>query len=594
MPIDLKALRSSIAAKPLVAAKPPEEVVADSDHIPLGVSGLLAASSKLLHINRGLTETDDRDSYAFKTILRNHNHLEERINLDAGKVRQKLMWRIMRDNSLKGVVPGALDNYTNGFLIGTSDEPNQLSAPLEETNPMHLLENAHRVTMMGDGGIGSDDQVTGDAQAINGSQFGFVCPISGPECHDSETEVLTKRGWVKWPEVRDDEFFACRLDGRLQFLRAERVIRSPYDGEMIGVDGKNVGLLVTPNHRILAASPDLRQGSGKYRSQRKGYTWRMDTAVDMFGKNRLLDTGHLPYFGNDISHFELPKVAHKSNTQKTFGPIVMDDWTEFMGWYLGEGNLHYDARYTRVGKIQISQCPDYHPYYHKRIMDLLDRLPFSSANPECDPRAFITCSVQLGEYMRQFGKSPDRFIPDDLQHVSISARTRMFEALIFGEARKRLNSDGSIGKKIGFVSTSKNLADDFERLAIGLGYPTSRGVEKDSRPHVKTTNYRVSILFSRHRNTKSYQRNFWYKTDYVGIVYCATVPGGLLYTRKGHCSSGVWTGNSGRAGVDVRLANGVHISDSGKIYQKFRNARTKEVEWVDAATMRKKVLAMPE
>ncbi len=184
--------RRAVANEPIIQTAKPD--TRDDEYIPLGLDGLLAASSKLLHINRGLAEPDDRDGYQFKRLMRPDTHLAERINLDAGKIRNNLIWRVTRDGNLNSIKPGAFDSYTTGLLIGTSDEPNQLSAPLEETNPMHLLENANRAVMMGQGGISSSDQITSDAQAINGTQFGFIDPIAGPESERAGVDVRFAKG----------------------------------------------------------------------------------------------------------------------------------------------------------------------------------------------------------------------------------------------------------------------------------------------------------------------------------------------------------------------------------------------------------------
>lgn len=153
----------------------------DTEFVPVGVGGILASTEKLLAINRGLVEPDQRDSYVFKRIWGPDDHLAERIKLDAGKVRRSVMYNAAKFKTLKGIYPFAFDPYVSGMLIGDPGNPNSLSSPLEEINPMHLKEQARRITQMGIGGIGSDDAITQDAQAVHASQFGFVCPISGPE-----------------------------------------------------------------------------------------------------------------------------------------------------------------------------------------------------------------------------------------------------------------------------------------------------------------------------------------------------------------------------------------------------------------------------
>jgi DNA-directed RNA polymerase beta subunit len=52
---------------------------------------------------------------------------------------------------------------------------------MEEINPMHIREQMRRITLMGDGGLTSDDSISTDAQNVHPSEFGFIDSISGPE-----------------------------------------------------------------------------------------------------------------------------------------------------------------------------------------------------------------------------------------------------------------------------------------------------------------------------------------------------------------------------------------------------------------------------
>ncbi|MEG1884694.1 MAG: hypothetical protein RR182_00295 [Alistipes sp.] len=146
------------------------------EYTPVGVDGLLAASEKLLAINRGLVPTDERDSLAFKKVFRTHALINERIRMDAGKVRRGVMYQAARNKSLKGLAPLAFDPYVQQHLVG-----NPLTSPSEETNPLLLYENARRVTLMGPGGLSSDDSITEEAQTTHPSQFGFISPVESPE-----------------------------------------------------------------------------------------------------------------------------------------------------------------------------------------------------------------------------------------------------------------------------------------------------------------------------------------------------------------------------------------------------------------------------
>lgn len=73
-------------------------------------------------------------------------------------------------------------------------------------------------------------------------------------CISEDTEVLTKRGWVLAPDVRDDDLLATlnRATGETEYRpivhRAEYQIRHPE--RLIHVTGKDRDELVTPEHRV--------------------------------------------------------------------------------------------------------------------------------------------------------------------------------------------------------------------------------------------------------------------------------------------------------------------------------------------------------
>ena len=103
------------------------------EYTPVGVKGLISASQKLLAINRGLDNTDERDSMQFKRIMTTDRLLAEGVKLDSGRVRGSIIPLIAKHRNLKAVGPFAFDSYMEKFLTG-----NSLSSPLEEINPLHL------------------------------------------------------------------------------------------------------------------------------------------------------------------------------------------------------------------------------------------------------------------------------------------------------------------------------------------------------------------------------------------------------------------------------------------------------------------------
>lgn len=158
------------------------------EYMPVGIDGILASSEKLLAINRGLVEPDERDSMKFQKIIRPHSMFREGIKMDAGKIGRQIMYQASKRKNLKGLGSNAFMPYIDRVLKG-----NPLTSPLEEINPMQLTENARRITKMGPGGIPSDESITEEAQAVHPSQFAFICPISGPE--SARAGIDTRAAW---------------------------------------------------------------------------------------------------------------------------------------------------------------------------------------------------------------------------------------------------------------------------------------------------------------------------------------------------------------------------------------------------------------
>lgn len=148
----------------------------EDEETSVGVSSLINASKKLLDINKGLTNPDERDSLRYKKIYNTDDLISERIQLDAGKLKNALIFKLAKLKSLKNFNSGYFDPYATGHIVG-----NSLSAPSEEINPLQVLDQAYRVTQMGEGGIGTESAITTEAQNVHPSQFGFIDTVATPE-----------------------------------------------------------------------------------------------------------------------------------------------------------------------------------------------------------------------------------------------------------------------------------------------------------------------------------------------------------------------------------------------------------------------------
>jgi hypothetical protein len=556
-----------------------------SENTTLGLGAVLAATDKILAVNRGLVPPDERDSWQFKRIHTPDKLMRERVRLDADSLRRTFMRNVSRHRSLAGVHAGFLNNYTEGQIV-----QNPLSSPLEEINPLQIAEQKRRVTQMGPGGVGSDDAVTDDMRAIHPSQFGFVSIVEGPECFDELSEVYTLRGWLPWSVVSEEDVFACRVNDKLEWHRASRIVREFYKGPLIVGEHETVRLAVTPGHRVLYRK-------GAYCPLVAG------KSEEVFGTSIYLPIRHEPYEGDPaFTRFFLPGVAKTNNNQRKFDSFCIGDWCEFVGWWLSEGSSYSGFRKSSGGStygvstIQLHQSPSANPEKHARISALLLRMSIIKTVPK--GKVFSIHTKQLVSWFSCYKNGCyDKWIPDELFEAPVWARRRMLDALLAGDGRDNV-------KRRCYCTVSKRLALSVERLAIGLGYTAFTREERDRRPHVVTVNYVVSIHREKHRQIigrvvsdkrsgKTYGNN-WKTVDYEGLVYCATVPGGLLHVRGKKSTSGHWSGNSSRAGVDVRMSWGTRVGADGRVYQRYRDARTGEPTWMSPEDLDGKTLAIPD
>lgn len=222
----------------------------------VGLDSVIKATKKLLAINRGDTDSDERDSLRFKKILGPDDLIAERVRLDAGKLRNALMFKLSKNRSLKFFPSGAFDSYATGHIIG-----NPLSLPSEEINPVYNLDQQSRVTVFGPGGVSSADLVSEEAQNVHPSQFGVIDAVVGPEClvFNPRYEILTETGFksIKDITLKDKIGYWKHDDRIIGFTEPDKIILQEYEGNIVGIDNGVIFQETTPDHRVLITNPDL-------------------------------------------------------------------------------------------------------------------------------------------------------------------------------------------------------------------------------------------------------------------------------------------------------------------------------------------------
>jgi DNA-directed RNA polymerase subunit beta' len=562
-------------------------------------SVLLTAANKILGVSRGTHQPDDRDSLAFKEIVSIEDFLPEKIERSMKTIRGKLRNTIdLKDKkSVSEVLSTDLfarpirEFFTKGGSL--TERPDQ-------TNPIQMMSGHRKTTLMAPdlGGIKKEHSITDEMRVINPSHFGFLDPMHTPECSPGDTEVYTRRGWVRWDSVTLDDEFLCLpdgLSGNARFYKAERLVAVPYRGLMYGMDNGKIAYLVTPNHRVLAR-PYSKPGESEF---------RIEPAEKVHGKPRLFPVAHKPRIDSDDSanrFFYLPIVKGDSKTQNV-EKVDMVLWAEFMGWFLSEGSATFKPP-TRC-KVSISQSRKSNPEKYERIRNLLSKLPFGRWGEERDGSGFYIGKKQLASYLSQFGYCYDKRVPDYIFDSSVEAREKFIEAMLLGDGRtysKRKNGK-SYHQKV-FTTTSAAMASDFYRLAIEMGYSvTPPAAYEDTRDTRYRTVYEVRLLKHKERSAlpvshirkgrgKSDFVHQYYTEQYDGMVYSATVPGGLLFIRRPN-RLGLWTGNSEKTGITLHL--GMAARKNGKdLETPVFNVKENKVQYLEATDFHNSHAVLPD
>jgi DNA-directed RNA polymerase subunit beta' len=155
----------------------------DSTEITLGkpfgnVTGdaLKRATVKMLQVQKGAPE-DDRDSLMFKDLRTVGDYAYDKIRAARPAIRQKVHRKVNTAERVGEVVK--FDTFNKP--VKDTFHKNSAVDTARQINPVEMLAGATQTTVMGPGGIQSEQQIVNDVKFINPSHLGFLDPINTPE-----------------------------------------------------------------------------------------------------------------------------------------------------------------------------------------------------------------------------------------------------------------------------------------------------------------------------------------------------------------------------------------------------------------------------
>ena len=377
-------------------------------------------------------------------------------------------------------------------------------------------------------------------------------------CYDPGTEILTgTRGWISITELTlDDTVYTLDPATGIMKLQHPSMLQSyPYSGKMYRLVTPQLDLKVTPNHKNLVdITNDKHHIPDKF---------ELVEVSKLFGRRAVYKKNGIWLAEQSDKPFELPGYVEKCG-QHGHGvknvPSEFKDPETFLpllGIWLAEGSVYVKGGDFRVMITQ--KVPE-------KCVKLEKILDESGYKWHVNGHNYVILDKHLALYLKQFGKSYQKFIPPAVFEYPAELQRKLFDGMMLGDG-----STSKSGRPICYTTTSTHLADDFSRLCLNIGYAanTNKTVsvtpswsEKKQRYiYPRRPSYRVSVVTKKllpkvhFHNKPNESRHQEYWEEFEGRVYCCTVEEyHTLYVRRN--GRPCWSGNStvfGNKGIIAQI-----------------------------------------
>lgn len=413
-----------------------------------------------------------------------------------------------------------------------------------------FIKKASKVAIIADGGIrSSGDAVKAFAAGADFVMLGGLLAGSkasprgvmstpdgrwmklyrGMACYSEDTEILTKLGWKLFSSLRkEDKLATLNSNFELEYHQPDEIYKYNYNGEMYNIANQQIDLYVTPNHNLFIA----KQTNNKYKPK-----YKIIQASEAYSKihPNFLYKKDCIWKGKEENLFQIP------DSNLTF---EMDKWLDFYGFWLAEGCTYTYKQKNKYDVNITSFCNTDKDLFDKHVNILQDvginvniRIK-KGKNKNCFEATVH--KKELYDYLKQFGKSFEKFIDRNLLELSSRQLKILLKGIFDGDGNKSKNC---------INTTSKQLADDICEIMFKCGCAPKLSIARKAGLNYKSfkrnhdlycinTNLESKVgnnLFVRKENAKliKYDGEF---------VYCVNVKNHLVYVRRNNKS--VWCGNS--------------------------------------------------
>jgi hypothetical protein len=355
-------------------------------------------------------------------------------------------------------------------------------------------------------------------------------------CHDAQTELLTKRGWLRYDQIAYGDEAATRnsLTGQFEWQAIQAIHIHDYQGEMVRLCGAHdLDVLVTPNHRMYVSRWRSERGEdGKLRKVDL-HPFRFVEAGNL-QPDSVMPMSCAPKDGIPRELFKIPSTTTHGRYRNYYsrgGTIPMSRFLRFLGWWISEGWTYSKGHPYTVGVSQTAsqkaECAD--------IRSAMNELRDAGFNvrENLDKKGVTTWQLTnraLWTWLRNncgTGSYTKR-LPAFVFDLPACQQDELLQALLLGDGAHRPGGSAT------YFTVSSTLADQVQCLALQCGYISHR-----SKPMMNGV---IPVIVRRTDRRIRVREKHISRVPYSGKVWCVTVPNGLVITRRG--GKAIVSGNS--------------------------------------------------
>jgi predicted phage terminase large subunit-like protein len=324
-------------------------------------------------------------------------------------------------------------------------------------------------------------------------------------------DVLTPEGWKDIKDFKiGDSVYEVNPQGNLVESTVSQLHKYKAP-KLLTTNIKGFHLSCTPEHKVAYVS-----------KRKKGYSnYSLREFDKLPGQACILRS--VSWKGKNPKVFKVPEVVTRKRKIIQPKTLKWSNYCNLLGWYLSEGSVvDRDKAFVISQKKKLQR---------REIRRLLDRCGFTYST---DKNNFIVYCPDWYNYFSQFGRSWNKFIPNEVLNSTTKNLKILFKALMGGDGHWYGETSGQ------YYTTSKQLSDDVLTLAVKLGYITDCW-HRDRGPgggaKTRRRSYQVSFKKTKSGGTELLTGNHIYdvttetkrkssivESEYNKTVYCLGVP----------------------------------------------------------------------